>query len=368
MPDMPLDTPTKRRFLTAASAILEATEICLAADPRVYLIGEGVADPKGIFGTTLGLIDRWGPERIVEMPVAENGLTGIAIGSALLGRRPIMVHQRVDFALLALEQLLNNAAKTFFVTNGHYRVPLVVRMIIGRGWGQGPEHSQVLEPIFAHVPGLKVVLPATPYDAKGMLIAAVEDDNPVIILEHRWVHHATANVPPGRYTVPLSGPARVHAGNDVTVVASSYMVLEAMEAANAVAQVGIGVDLFDLRVLRPLDLGPILESVRRTGRLLVIDTGFKLYGIGAEIVATATQFCFSELLAAPSRIGLPDYPTPSSRGLVADYYPGSKHVLAAIASLLPDSSSRIEGVLAAIAGNRAATPIDVPYPAFRGPF
>jgi pyruvate dehydrogenase E1 component beta subunit len=183
------------RIISAAAAILEATAQCLAADPRVYLMGEGVADPKGIFGTTLGLIEQFGPDRIIDMPVAENGLTGIAIGSALMGRRPVMVHQRVDFAMLALEQLGNNAAKMFFVSNGAHRVPLTVRMIIGRGWGQGPEHSQALEPVFAHFPGLKVAMPATPYDAKGLLIAAIEDDNPVILLEHRWMHYATAHVP-----------------------------------------------------------------------------------------------------------------------------------------------------------------------------
>ena len=365
MPDAPMP---ETRIISAAAAILEATEQCLAADPRVYLMGEGVADPKGIFGTTLGLIDKWGPDRVIEMPVAENGLTGIAIGSALMGQRPLMVHQRVDFALLALEQLLNNAAKTFFVTNGVHRVPLTVRMIIGRGWGQGPEHSQALEPIFAHVPGLKVVMPATPYESKGMLIAAVEDDNPVIILEHRWVHYATGHVPAERYTVPLSGPQRVREGKDVTIVATAYNVLEAIEAADAMAQCGVSSDLFDLRVIRPLEIDPILESVRQTGRLIVIDTGWKLYGIGAEITARATEACFGALKAAPRRLGLPDYPTPSSRGLIGDFYPNSSRVIETVSALIPEAAGRLAAALETVASHRAKVPVDIPHPAFRGPF
>ena len=365
---MPDTTMPETRIISAASAILEATEQCLAADPRVYLMGEGVADPKGIFGTTLGLVERWGRDRVIEMPVAENGLTGIAIGSALMGQRPLMVHQRVDFALLALEQLLNNAAKTFFVSNGVHRVPLTVRMIIGRGWGQGPEHSQALEPIFAHVPGLKVVMPATPYDAKGMLIAAVEDDNPVIILEHRWIHYATGHVPAERYTVPLTGPQRVREGDDVTIVATSYNVLEAIEAADAMASCGISADLFDLRVIRPLDIEPILDSVRRTGRLIIVDTGAKMYGIGAEIAARATEACFGGLRAAPRRLGLPDYPTPSSRGLIGTFYPNSSRLIETVGEIIPEAAQRLMPALEMVAQHRASVPVDIPHPAFRGPF
>jgi pyruvate dehydrogenase E1 component beta subunit len=356
------------RILSAAAAILEATDQCLAADPAVYLLGEGIADPKGIFGTTSGLAAKWGPERVVEMPIAENGLTGVAIGSALMGRRPVMVHQRVDFALLAMEQLFNNAAKTFFVTGGRHRVPLTVRMIIGRGWGQGPEHSQALEAVFAHFPGLKVAMPATPYDAKGMLVAAIEDDNPVILLEHRWMHYATGHVPEERYSTPLSGPQLLRRGDAATVVATSFNVLEAMEAADSMAEAGVAVDLFDLRVVRPLEIAPILASVRRTGRLVVMDTGWKLYGIGAEIVARTVEACFGDLAAPPRRLGLPEYPTPSSRGLVGAYYPSSSQLVSAVAALVPDAASRLEQAAAAIAARRATLPIDSPNPAFRGPF
>ncbi len=356
------------RTINAAEALREAMDLCLARDPRVYLMGEGVADPKGIFGTTSGLVGKYGPDRVIEMPVAENGLTGIAIGSALMGRRPVMVHQRVDFALLALEQIFNNAAKTHYVTRGKHKVPLVVRLIIGRGWGQGPAHSQSLEGMFAHIPGLKVVLPTTPREAKGLLIAAVEDDNPVIMLEHRWVHYVTGEVPEGYFTIPLTGPRRVREGGDVTIVASSYNVYEALRAAEAMAAAGVHADLFDLRMLRPLDTTEIAESLRRTGRLIVIDTGWKLFGAGAEIVASLTESCFSSLRAAPLRLGLPDHPTPSSRGLITEFYPHSRTIVDAVVKLIPEAANRLAPVRQQLTEIAAKQPIDIPDPAFKGPF
>jgi pyruvate dehydrogenase E1 component beta subunit len=356
------------RVISAAEAVREALDLALAKHADAYLMGEGVADPGGIFGTTKGLVQTYGPQRVVEMPVAENGLTGIAIGSALMGRRPIMTHQRVDFALLCLEQLFNTAAKSHYVTNGAHRVPLTVRMVIGRGWGQGPQHSQSLESLFAYIPGLKVVMPSTPADFKGMLLASIEDDNPVIFLEHRWLHYVTGQVPAGYHVAPLDGPRRVHEGNDATVVATSYMTLEALRAAAALEKRGCRIDLFDLRVLRPLDLSAVFESVRRTGRLVVCDTGWRTLGPGAEIVAQVTEQAFQALKQPPVRIGLPDRPTPSSLALAEAFYPGSVHVIDAVAGLcgLPDADVRAarEEVVAA----RQGVPIDKPDPAFKGPF
>ena len=365
---MPEDAAGCPRILTAAAAILEASAQCMRADARLYLMGEGVADPKGIFGTTLGLIDEFGPSRVIEMPVSENGMTGVAIGSALMGRRPLMVHQRVDFALLALEQLLNNAAKTHFVTNGRHRVPLTVRMIIGRGWGQGPEHSQAMEALFAHVPGLKVVMPATAYDAKGLLVSALRDDNPVIILEHRWMHFVAGHVPEALYEVPLIGPGRLRAGDDVTVVASSFSALEAMEACDAMRSQGVGADLFDLRVIRPLDLSDLFESVRKTGRLVIVDTGAKMFGVGAEISAQVCERCLTRLKAAPVRLGLPDYPTPSSRGLVGAYYPNGVDLIEAVKSLFPAGAQALDRAAGAMKRLGSSVPVDVPHPTFRGAF
>jgi pyruvate dehydrogenase E1 component beta subunit len=356
------------RTITAAEAVREALDLALSSRRDTYLMGEGVADPGGIFGTTKGLIDVYGPERVVEMPVAENGLTGIAIGSALMGRRPIMTHQRVDFTLLCLEQLFNTAAKSHYVTNGAHRVPLTVRMVIGRGWGQGPQHSQSLEALFASIPGLKVVMPSTPADFKGMLTASIEDDNPVIFIEHRWLHYVTGDVPAGRHVTPLDGPKRMHAGEHATIVATSYMVLEALRAAEALAGHGFATDLFDLRVLRPLNLEPIIESVQRTGRLVVCDTGWRTLGLGAEIVAQVTERAFTHLKRPPIRIALPDHPTPSALALAKTYYPGSAEIVTAVQTLCDIPESVAQAAREEVVALRQGVPIDKPDPAFKGPF
>lgn len=356
------------RVITAAKAIREALDLALGMRNDTYLLGEGVADPHGIFGTTKGLVDRYGPDRVVEMPVAENGLTGIAIGSAMMGRRPIMTHQRIDFALLCLEQLFNTAAKSHYVTNGGHRVPLTVRMIIGRGWGQGPQHSQSLELMFAYVPGLKVVMPSTPADFKGMLLASIEDDNPVIFIEHRWLHYVSGQVPEGWHATPLDGPRKVHSGDRATIVATSYMTLEALRAAMALARRGTHSDVFDLRVLRPLNLDPIMESVQRTGRLIVCDTGWRTLGLGAEIVARIVEQGFGDLKMPPVRIGLPDHPTPSSLALAEVYYPGSVDIIEAMRKLCDIAEADVEAARAEVIALREGVPIDKPDPAFKGPF
>jgi len=356
------------RILSAADAIREATAAAMDRDDRVFVMGEGATDPKGIFGTTSGLVERFGPERVMEMPVAENGWTGIAIGAALMGQRPILVHQRVEFCLLAMEQLVNNAAKIHYVSGGRHRAPLVVRLVVGRGWGQGPAHSQSLEALFAHVPGLKVVMPSSAADAKGLLLGAIEDDGPVVVLEHRWVHYATGHVDPAPVAMALDGPRRVRAGDDVTVVATSYMTLEAIQAADALAAAGCGVDLFDLRVLRPLNTDAIVQSVRRTGRLVTIDTGHASFGIGAEVVARVVGEAFGSLRAAPQRIGLPEHPTPSARSLAEAYYPRSPGIARTIAALVDLPPTRTTDVCDALGRERDAVPLDIPHPSFKGPF
>ena len=356
------------RVLNGAEALREAMDLALERWPEVYLMGEGVADPKGIFGTTVGLAEKHGTARVFEMPVAENGLTGVAIGSALMGQRPVLVHQRVDFALLSLEQLFNGAAKSHYTTGGRHKVPLVVRMVIGRGWGQGPHHAQSLEAIFAHVPGLKVVMPVTPAEFKGLLLGAIADDNPVVMLEHRWLHYVTGEVPEGFYTTPIEGPRLAREGADVTLVASSYMVLEALRAADALAEIGCEAEVFDLRVLRPLDLTAILESVRKTGRLITVDTGWRIGGLGAEVVAEIAERAFTSLERAPRRIGLPDHPAPSSRPLSAAYYPGSVDIVDAVEDLVELKPAAAECARKACIATRKGVPIDKPDPAFKGPF
>ncbi|MBI3267039.1 MAG: alpha-ketoacid dehydrogenase subunit beta, partial [Chlamydiae bacterium] len=277
------------RELKFFEAIHEAFDLCLAKDPHVYIMGLGVPDPKGIFGTTLGLQEKYGSDRIMDMPTAENGITGVALGSALVGMRPILTHQRIDFAILAMEQMVNQAAKWHYMFGGRASVPLVVRLIVGRGWGQGPQHSQSLQSWFAHIPGLKVVMPVTPYDAKGLLISSIEDNNPVIFIEHRWLHNISGPVPEEMYRVPLGKAKVAREGKDVTVVAISYMVLEALRAAEVLAEEGIQLEVVDVRTLYPLDETLILHSVRKTGRLIVADTSWKSFGASAEIIALVAE-------------------------------------------------------------------------------
>lgn len=360
--------PDSTRILTVAEAIREATDICLEQNPSVFVIGEGVTDPKAIFGTTRGLVEKYGPDRIIETPVSENGITGIAIGSALLGQRPLMIHQRVEFALLAFEQIVNNAAKICYVSEGRLKVPMVIRLIVGRGWGQGPYHAQSLEPLFAHIPGLRVIMPTTAYDAKGMLIAAVENDNPVICIEHRWLHQTRGEVPNGRYTIPLDQPRVARQGRDVTLVATSYMVLEAMVAADALARGDCNVEIIDLRALRPVNLSIIHDSVKRTGRLLCVDTGWRTYGVGAEIVAQITEACFDDLKAAPRRLGLPDRPAPSTRSLAETFYRTPADIIDAVAELTGIDGVTRAAAHAVLADRLKGRQVDVPDASFTGPF
>jgi pyruvate dehydrogenase E1 component beta subunit len=349
------------RQLTCAQAINEATAICMERDPSVYITGLGVPDPKGIFGTTLGLQQRFGERRVFDMPCSENAMTGVAIGSALAGMRPIMTHQRVDFALLALEQLVNQAANWHYMFGGQMKMPLVIRMLIGRGWGQGPQHSQNLHAWFAHIPGLKVAMPATPHDAKGMLITSIEDDNPVIFLEHRWLHGVKGDVPEGHYQVPL-GKARIaREGHDITLVCTSYMLLEGLQAAELLADEGISVEVIDLRSIKPFDNATIRDSVRKTGRLLAADTGWLTGGFGAEIVASITESAWPSLKCAPRRIALPDCPTPTSHALTEHYYPRTAEICSATRDMLDRPP-------APAPPPDTQTPHDVPSPTFKGPF
>ena len=219
----------KKRILTASEAINEATIMSMKKDKKVYVIGEGVNDPKEIFGTTRNLKKIFGKRRVVETPISENAMTGLCIGSAMMGLKPIQIHQRVDFALLALEQIINNCAKAFFVSNSKHTVPLVIRMIIGRGWGQGPMHSQILDSLFAQIPGLKVLMPTFPKDFKGMMLSAIEDPNPVVILEHRWLHNIKGNVPQKYYKQNINKIRKIRTGKNLTIVANGYNLLEVIE-------------------------------------------------------------------------------------------------------------------------------------------
>ena len=322
-----------------AEAINDAIDLCLKRDPSVYLMGLGVPDPRGVFGSTAGLQQKYGSDRVLDMPVSENGMTGVAIGSAAVGLRPILTHQRIDFALLAMDQIVNQAANWHYMFGGRMSLPIVIRMIVGRGWGQGPQHSQSLQAWFAHVPGLKVVVPSNPYDAKGLLIASVRDENPVIFIEHRWLYPLRGPVPTEVYTVPI-GRARVaRPGADVSIVATSHMVTESLEAAERLSLQGASVEVIDVRTLRPLDEETIVASVRKTRRLVVADTGWTRGGVSAEIVATIAERGI-DLAAPPRRVALPDCPSPTARALEEHFYPGVDQIVSAVMRCLGGRPAR----------------------------
>ena len=348
--------------LTYAEAIRDGYREAMQKDPSVLLIGLGVPDPKGFFGTTSGLLEAFGPLRVMDMPCSENGMTGIVLGASLNGLKPVLNHQRMDFALLAMDQICTQAAKWSYMFGGKAHAPVVFRMILGRGWGQGPQHSQALHSWFAHIPGLKVVMPSTPHDAKGMMIAAIEDPNPVVYIDHRWLHHVRGPVPSGHYHVEI-GPLRVaRPGKDVTIVALSYMVLEALEAAERLAQDGVEAEVLDLRCLRPMDRKGVLRSVRKTGRLVAVDQAWACAGISAEILASVAEDSQTHLKCSPVRITLPDCPTPTSPILAAEYYPRSGHIAGAVLQMLGRPANLDEVAL------QSGIEYDKPNPAFTGPF
>jgi pyruvate dehydrogenase E1 component beta subunit len=350
-----------KRRLKFTQAVREAIDLCMAKDPAVYLMGLGVPDPKGIFGSTLGLQQKYGAGRVLDMPTSENGMTVVGLGSALVGMRPIFTHQRIDFALLAIDQIVNQAAKWHYMFGGQTSVPMVIRLIVGRGWGQGPQHSQSLQAWFAHVPGLKVVMPSSPLDAKGLLIASIEDDNPVIFIEHRWLHSLSGDVPEGIYRLPLGKAKLIREGRDVTIVAVSYMSIEALRAADMLAKEDITAEIVDLRTLSPLDDGLILRSVRKTGRLIVADTGWKSFGTSAEVVARVAEEALGQLKSPPLRVTLPDFPAPTAPALANQYYPLPLHLVAAAKKVLGLSSPPP-------AQHEVSGPLDVPGLTFAGPF
>jgi acetoin:2,6-dichlorophenolindophenol oxidoreductase subunit beta len=318
------------RTLKYREALDEALVQAMEANPSVFCLGVGVDDPKGIFGTTLTAFRKFGPARVLDTPLAENAMTGIAVGAALCGMRPVMVHARNDFLLLAMDQLVNHAAKWRYMSGGGLRVPLTVRAIIGRGWGQAAQHSQSLQAMVAHVPGLRVAMPSTPREAKGLLLAAIADESPTVLLEHRALFENSGPVPAEPYVTAVGSAAVIRSGADVTIVALSQMVLEAAKAAEILAADGISAEIVDPRWVAPLDDEMILSSVRRTGRLVVADTGWTSFGVSAEVAARVAERLFGVLKGPVQRVALPDVPTPCSAALEGLYYPGAAEIVAAV--------------------------------------
>jgi len=353
---------TKTRTITYADALCEAIDQSMAADERVFTIGLGVPDPKAVFGTTSGLLQKYGRERVLDMPCAENAITGILVGAAVAGRRPVLTHQRLDFALLSVDQIVNNAAKWHYMFGGQMEVPLVIRMIIGRGWGQGPQHAQNLQSWFAHIPGLKVIAPSTPADAKSMMMEAIADPGPVITIEHRWLYNQKGEVPVEPTRSPLGKAVVRRAGDAVTLVSSSYWVLEALRAAAFLAEQGIEAEVVDLRTLAPLDSAAVAASVERTGRLIAIDGGWSCCGIAGELIAAVAERGIA-FKAPPKRITFPSCPTPTSWPVAKAFYPTAVDIAEGAAAMVGQKLLGVEELEAS-----AASTGDIPDPYFTGPF
>ena len=357
-----------KRIISGSEAIREGLIEVAKKNKNVIFFGEGINDPTGFYGTTTNLDKIFKKKRTIEMPVSENALTGAAIGASFFGKRPVVSMHRVEFSLLALEQIINNAAKSHYISMGQHSVPIVIRLVVGRGWGQGPEHSQSLENLFALIPGLKVLTPTFPADAKGMIISAVEDNNPVIFIEHRWCHYIKGEVPNKYYKSQINAPKKIESGKDITIVANSLNVIECLFVSKILKKYKINIDLFDLRVCRPLKLDDIKKSVKKTGKIMTVDLGSKMFGIGAEIVSEITTDCFKFLKHPPIRIGMPDYPTPSSRGYLKNHYPDKIKIINELSNLFPIIKKNYISIMNELNNENKKLLIDIPDPSFRGPF
>ena len=323
------------RELSFAQAIQEALAIAMKADDRVFLMGEDIGVYGGAFQVTGDLIERFGEDRVMDTPISELGGAGVAVGAALTGSRPVFEFQFSDFSALAMEQIVNQAAKLRYMLGGAVSVPVVFRLPTGSGTGAAAQHSQSLEAWFAHVPGLKVVEPTTPHDVKGMLLAAIADPDPVLFFEHKLLYKTKGPVPEGHYTVPLDKAEVRRAGRDVTIVAVGIMAPRAMEAAAELAKSGIEAEVIDPRSLRPLDMPAIIASVRKTTRLICVYEGVKTLGIGAEIsAAIAESEAFAYLDAPIIRLGGAESPIPYSPVLEKAAVPQIADIVAAAMRLV----------------------------------
>jgi len=322
------------RRLTYSLAINEAIHQMMEQDPSVFLIGQGVKSPWYVGNTAKGLLERFGPERVIDTPVSENAITGAAVGSALVGMRPVVVHPRVDFMMFAMDPVINEAANWHYMFGGKSTVPVVIWGIINRGGEQAAQHSQALHSIFAHIPGLKVVMPSTPYDAKGLMISAIKDDNPVVYMDDRWLYSVEEEVPEEIYSVPIGKGIIRRKGKNVSIAAVSYMVIESMKASEELESEGIDAEVIDLRTVKPLDETLLFESVKKTGRLVVADVGWKAFGMAAEVSARVSETIFECLKTPVIRVTLPDSPAPASRVLEKEYYPYSKTIVDAVKSVM----------------------------------
>tara|TARA_Y100000590_G_scaffold293479_1_gene330564 strand:- start:1976 stop:3103 length:1128 start_codon:yes stop_codon:yes gene_type:complete len=361
MPKEKKNISKDERDLYFNEAINEALFQSMKKDKSVIIMGLGVDDPKRIFGTTTNLIENFGKNRVFDMPTSENAFTGFAIGASFGKIKPVMVHQRVEFALLSIDQIINQAAKWFYMNDGQMNVPIVIRLIVGRGWGQGPQHSQSLSSMFAHVPGLKVVSPSSPSDAKGLLLSSIEDKNPVIFFEHRWLHSTYGKVSKKYFTEKIGKAKIVKKGKDISLVADSYMTLEIINAAKILKDFNINAEVIDLRSLRPLDEILITQSVKKTKKILVVDSGWTKYGISAEILSIISEKLDHKHILT-KRLGVQDTPIPSTRALAQFSYPNAVTIAKKALEMLNVKTINLYQKY------NNFIPSDVPNKNFRGPF
>jgi len=324
----------KTKKLRYGFAINEALSQMMETDNSVFVLGQGVKSPWYVGSTCTGLLEKFGPERIIDTPVSENAITGSAVGASIAGMRAVVIHPRMDFMFYAFDPIINQAANWHFMNGGRVSVPVVIWGIINRGGEQAAQHSQALHALFAHIPGLKVVMPSTPYDAKGLMIAAIRDNNPVVFIDDRRLYDIEGDVPEQIYEVPIGKGNIRRAGKDLTLVSVSYMAHESMIAVQELAKDGIDVEFIDIRTVKPIDKDLIFKSVMKTGRLLIVDGGWKSFGIAAEISALVSENIFGYLKASITRLTLPDCPAPASYELEKTFYISSEDIVKTVKSII----------------------------------
>ncbi|MGB0683277.1 MAG: alpha-ketoacid dehydrogenase subunit beta [Magnetovibrionaceae bacterium] len=335
-------TSEEGRVLAYVDALKEAVAQEMRADENVFLFGLDVDDHKAIQGSTRGLLEEFGAERVFTTPLSEDAMAGVAIGAAMAGMRPIHVHIRNDFLTLCMNQLINIAAKAHYMYGGSVTVPLVVRSMIGKSWGQGAQHSQNLNSLFMHIPGLKVVAPSNAYDAKGLLIAAIRDNNPVIFTEHRLLYFTDSYVPEESYEVPLGKAKVVMPGDDITIVGISNMVVEALRARELLGDIGVSAEIVDPITLSPLDYETIAASARRTKKLLIVDNGWTMCGASAEIAARIAENEGPEAGISIKRMGFAPTTCPTTPWLEDGFYPNPSTIARAAAALADPTAAPFE--------------------------
>lgn len=331
------------RKITYRQAINEALREEMKRDKNIFIYGIDVADHKRIYGSTSGILEEFGAERCFSTPLSEDTLVGFGLGAAINGLRPVNVHMRVDFLLLAMNQLANMISCFHYGSDGKLKVPLTIRVIIGKGWGQSYQHSKSLQSFFAHLPGLKVIMPTTPRDAKGLLISAIRDDNPVIFIEHRFLYDIVDEVNLNQAPIQIGKSNILRKGKDITVVATSYMNIEAIRAAEVLQKHGIQVEIIDPRTITPLDDESIIESVKKTGHCIVADYDWVFCGFSAELAARISEKCFGYLKSPVVRLGFAQAPCPCTRPLENEFYPNAIDIIREVEKKLNLSPANLSG-------------------------